>query len=83
MVSPSLFLPHKMSDSESENNTNNKIGSPTGDVSSKVTQTSSKTEFHPALAVSNIKNHIPIVLEMEKDQYGTWAKLFHIHARSH
>ncbi|XP_024630710.1 uncharacterized protein [Medicago truncatula] len=40
---------------------------------------SSKTEFHPALAASNIKNHIPIVLEMEKDQYDTWAKLFRIH----
>ncbi|MCI37879.1 polynucleotidyl transferase, partial [Trifolium medium] len=40
-------------------------------------------EFHPALAVSNIKNHIPIVLEMEKDQYGTWAELFRIHVRSH
>ncbi|XP_039682899.1 uncharacterized protein [Medicago truncatula] len=43
----------------------------------------SKTEFHPALAVSNIRNHIPIILEMEKDQYGTWAELFRIHARSH
>jgi len=40
-------------------------------------------EFHPALAVSNIRNHIPIILEMEKDQYGTWAELFRIHARSH
>jgi len=34
-----------------------------------MTQTSSssaasKPEFHPALVVSNIKNHIPIVLEM-------------------
>ncbi|MCI91060.1 hypothetical protein A2U01_0112354, partial [Trifolium medium] len=30
----------------------------------------SKMDFHPAFAVSNIKNHIPILLEMEKDQYG-------------
>ncbi|XP_050920190.1 uncharacterized protein LOC127137811 [Lathyrus oleraceus] len=29
----------------------------------------SKSEFHPALSVSNIRNHIPIILEMEKDQY--------------
>ncbi|KAI5409156.1 hypothetical protein KIW84_054821 [Lathyrus oleraceus] len=29
----------------------------------------SKSEFHPALAVSNIRNHIPIILGMEKDQY--------------
>ncbi|XP_050919012.1 uncharacterized protein LOC127136508 [Lathyrus oleraceus] len=43
----------------------------------------SKSEFHPALIVSNIKNHIPIILEMEKDQYCTWVELFHIHARSH
>ena len=47
------------------------------------TRRGSKIEFHPALAVSNIMNHIPIILEMEKDQYGTWAELFCIHARSH
>ncbi|KAI5424908.1 hypothetical protein KIW84_030909 [Lathyrus oleraceus] len=29
----------------------------------------SKSKFHHALAVSNIRNHIPIILEMEKDQY--------------
>ncbi|XP_050916215.1 uncharacterized protein LOC127131335 [Lathyrus oleraceus] len=43
----------------------------------------SKSEFHHTLFVSNIRNHIPIILEMEKDQYGTWAELFRIHARSH
>jgi len=43
----------------------------------------SKIEFHLALVVSNIKNHIPIVLEIEKDQYGIWAELLRIHARSH
>ncbi|XP_056685506.1 uncharacterized protein [Spinacia oleracea] len=41
-----------------------------------------KSSFHPALAVSNIKNNIPIVLEMENVQYATWAELFKIHARS-
>ncbi|KAI5426728.1 hypothetical protein KIW84_032233 [Lathyrus oleraceus] len=30
----------------------------------------SKSEFHHALAVSNIMSHTPIILEMEKDQYG-------------
>ncbi|KAL6576801.1 hypothetical protein OROMI_011077 [Orobanche minor] len=45
--------------------------------------TDSKTSFHPALAVSNIKNHISVVLEMENVQYGTWAELFKIHAQSH
>ncbi|XP_059285186.1 uncharacterized protein LOC132038549 [Lycium ferocissimum] len=42
-----------------------------------------KSSFHPALAVSNIKNHVPIMLEMENVQYSTWAELFKIHARSH
>ncbi|XP_060170968.1 uncharacterized protein LOC132601937 [Lycium barbarum] len=42
----------------------------------------SKTSFHPAFAVSNIRNHIPMVLEMENAQYGTWAELFKIHAKS-
>ncbi|XP_060182360.1 uncharacterized protein LOC132612030 [Lycium barbarum] len=43
----------------------------------------SKSSFHPALAVSNIKNLVPITLEMENVQYATWAELFKIHARSH
>ncbi|XP_057419046.1 uncharacterized protein LOC130713282 [Lotus japonicus] len=42
-----------------------------------------KPDFHLALVVSNIKNHIPIMLDMETDRYGTWAELFCIHARSH
>lgn len=45
--------------------------------------TYSKHLFHPVLAVSNIKNHISIVLEMENVQYVIWAELFKIHARSH
>ncbi|XP_057424722.1 uncharacterized protein LOC130718213 [Lotus japonicus] len=44
---------------------------------------SAKPEFHPALAVSNIRNNIPIMLAMETDRYGTWAEIFRIHARSH
>ncbi|XP_028184867.1 uncharacterized protein LOC114371708 [Glycine soja] len=43
----------------------------------------SKSTFHPTLVVSNIKNHVPIILEMENVQYATWAKIFKIHARSH
>ncbi|XP_019420690.1 PREDICTED: uncharacterized protein LOC109330874 [Lupinus angustifolius] len=43
---------------------------------------SNKSSFHPALAVSNIKNHVFIVLEMENVQYLMWAELFKIHARS-
>ncbi|XP_021843474.1 uncharacterized protein [Spinacia oleracea] len=41
------------------------------------------TKFHPALAVSNIKNHIPIILEMETDHYSAWAELSKLHTRSH
>lgn len=44
---------------------------------------SKATNFHPTLAVSNIKNHVPIILEMENVQYAAWAELFKIHARSH
>ncbi|XP_010666322.1 uncharacterized protein LOC104883490 [Beta vulgaris subsp. vulgaris] len=40
-------------------------------------------KFHPALAVSNIKNSIPIVLEMDTDHYSAWVELFKLHARSH
>ncbi|XP_021749193.1 keratin, type I cytoskeletal 9-like [Chenopodium quinoa] len=43
----------------------------------------SKSSFHPALVVPNIKNHILITLEIENVQYSTWAELFKIHARSH
>ncbi|XP_057440105.1 uncharacterized protein LOC130731969 [Lotus japonicus] len=42
-----------------------------------------KLDFHPALVVSNIRNNIPIMLDMETDRYDTWAELFRIHARSH
>ncbi|GAU50542.1 hypothetical protein TSUD_409860, partial [Trifolium subterraneum] len=71
-----------------DSDTSNRNTSPISRNSGKAKPSSSssavsKMEFHPALAVSNIKNHIPIVLEMEKDQYGTWAELFLIHARSH
>ncbi|XP_071689261.1 uncharacterized protein [Rutidosis leptorrhynchoides] len=37
------------------------------------------TKFHPALTISNIKNLIPITLEIENGQYSSWAELFQIH----
>ncbi|XP_057532887.1 uncharacterized protein LOC130810775 [Amaranthus tricolor] len=43
----------------------------------------SSHSFHPALAVSNIKTHVPITLEMENIQYANWAELFKVHCRSH
>ncbi|PNY06260.1 hypothetical protein L195_g002723 [Trifolium pratense] len=39
--------------------------------------------FHPALAVTNIKNFISITLEMEKSHYPSWAELFKIHCRAY
>ncbi|XP_028199553.1 uncharacterized protein LOC114384074 [Glycine soja] len=45
--------------------------------------TDNKSSFHPALAVSNIRNHIFITLEMENVQYSTWAELLKITAHSH
>ncbi|KAH1043050.1 hypothetical protein GLYMA_09G146600v4 [Glycine max] len=36
----------------------------------------SNSIFHTALVVSNIKNHVSIILEMENVQYMTWAELF-------
>ncbi|XP_021749891.1 uncharacterized protein LOC110715611 [Chenopodium quinoa] len=38
------------------------------------------SEFHPALAVNNIKNAIPLVLDYEKVQYSNWVELFENHA---
>ena len=42
-----------------------------------------KSSFHPALAVSNIKTHVLITLAMENVQYANWAELFKVHCRSH
>ncbi|XP_071697776.1 uncharacterized protein [Rutidosis leptorrhynchoides] len=41
------------------------------------------TNNHPALTMSNIRNHVPITLEMKKGQYSSWAELFKIHCRAH
>ncbi|KAD5508144.1 hypothetical protein E3N88_15847 [Mikania micrantha] len=35
--------------------------------------------LHPATTVTNIKNFIPITLEMENAQYTSWSELFQIH----
>ncbi|XP_074282765.1 uncharacterized protein LOC141607309 [Silene latifolia] len=41
-----------------------------------------KSSFHPALAVSNIKNHVTVTLGMDNDQYPLWVALFTNHAKS-
>ncbi|XP_071738634.1 uncharacterized protein [Rutidosis leptorrhynchoides] len=38
--------------------------------------------IYPASIVSNIKKFIPITLEMNNDQYESWAELFLIHCRA-
>ncbi|CAI8606853.1 unnamed protein product [Vicia faba] len=74
-----------MFDSEHNDSNNCPTATATGDSGQpKVTTlNSSKIDFHPSLVVSNIRNPNPIILEMEKDQYGTWVELFRIHARSY
>ncbi|XP_074270687.1 uncharacterized protein LOC141594577 [Silene latifolia] len=39
--------------------------------------------FHPAFALSNIKNHIQITLETENVHYASWAELFLNTARAY
>ncbi|XP_071719079.1 uncharacterized protein [Rutidosis leptorrhynchoides] len=41
------------------------------------------TKYHPALTISNIKNLIPITLEIENGQYNSWAELFKIHCTAY
>ncbi|XP_071719315.1 uncharacterized protein [Rutidosis leptorrhynchoides] len=40
-------------------------------------------KYHPAFTVSNIKNHIPITLEMDKVKYSTWSELFKITCKAY
>ncbi|XP_057435379.1 uncharacterized protein LOC130728065 [Lotus japonicus] len=70
-----------MADSGSTN------GAPTSDtattmVTPPVPPASAKSDFHPALAVTNIKNNIPFKLEIDKDHYAMWAELFETHAHA-
>ena len=53
------------------------------DTSKKSPDNQPKTQFHPALTVSNIRTFVPITLEIEKVQYASWAELFKIHARAY
>ncbi|XP_027337085.1 uncharacterized protein LOC113850733 [Abrus precatorius] len=53
-----------------------------GDKTSS-SSSSSKGAFHPNLAVTNIKSHVPVTLTMENVQYANWAELFKVHCCSH
>ncbi|XP_057434660.1 uncharacterized protein LOC130727522 [Lotus japonicus] len=62
-------------------------GAPTNDTATTVVTphdppASAKSDFHPALAVTNIKNNIPFKLEIDKDHYAMWAELFETHAHA-
>ncbi|XP_074298265.1 uncharacterized protein LOC141629105 [Silene latifolia] len=41
-----------------------------------------KSGFHPALVVNNIKNHVTVELGMDNDQYPLWVIHFTNHAKS-
>ncbi|KAL9247349.1 hypothetical protein vseg_020790 [Gypsophila vaccaria] len=43
---------------------------------------SSKSTFHPAYSVSNIKNYVQITLEIDNVHYASWAELFLSTARA-
>ncbi|XP_071686980.1 uncharacterized protein [Rutidosis leptorrhynchoides] len=38
--------------------------------------------LHPAITVSNIKNFVPITLELNTSHYSSWAELFKIHCQA-
>ncbi|XP_071687437.1 uncharacterized protein [Rutidosis leptorrhynchoides] len=43
----------------------------------------SEYKIHPTCTVTNIRNYIPIILEMENGQYDSWVELFTIHCRAY
>lgn len=55
-----------------------KVETPTSPPSS-----STKPEFHRFIIVSNIRNNVYIMLDMENDLYDIWVELLCIHTRSH
>nr|XP_043633505.1 uncharacterized protein LOC122604700 [Erigeron canadensis] len=46
--------------------------------SDKDKQTTTTTPFHPATTVTNIRNHIPIILDSEEGNYNSWMALFKV-----
>ncbi|XP_076960507.1 uncharacterized protein LOC143636911 [Bidens hawaiensis] len=41
-----------------------------------------ESKIHPAVTVSNIKNFIPVTLEMESVHFSSWSELFKIHCKA-
>lgn len=40
-------------------------------------------QIHPALTVSNIKTHIPLLLEKDSPHFNTWKTLFQVHCQAY
>ncbi|XP_071738794.1 uncharacterized protein [Rutidosis leptorrhynchoides] len=38
--------------------------------------------IHPAVTVTNIRNSVPLILELKNGKYESWAELFQIHCRA-
>lgn len=55
----------------------------TADKSASSSGSNSKPSFHFALVVSNIKNLIPLVLDVTNTKYNSWAELFKVAAQAH
>ncbi|XP_021984755.1 uncharacterized protein LOC110880563 [Helianthus annuus] len=41
-----------------------------------------ESKIHPATTITNIKNLIPITLEIDSGQYNSWATLFKLHCKA-
>ena len=48
-----------------------------------ITMAGERNSLHPSLSVTNIKNHIPIQLELESGLYSTWSQLFQTHYKAY
>lgn len=57
----------------SSNNDRNMETPPKMETPTPTPSSSAKSEFHLALAISNIRNNIPIMLDIETDCYDTWT----------
>ncbi|XP_071700682.1 uncharacterized protein [Rutidosis leptorrhynchoides] len=42
-----------------------------------------KQQYHPALSISNIRNLIPVTLDIDNSQYNSWAHLFKLHCKAY
>ncbi|XP_057522458.1 uncharacterized protein LOC130802457 [Amaranthus tricolor] len=50
----------------------------TSKIPSAILTMASSSSFHHALTVTNIKNQVPLTLDMETVQYSSWVKLFRL-----